>query len=610
MDRLPRGFYSRILLICIIIICTVSVLLAFIIGTVAARQERLEYLKKYDIAINDLHLRFMTRHRSFQNDFKPLFQSPAQYQDVCALLRGGEGVSSAVRSSVVDMLSAVSERDYGSVGILLHSDITGELYLYDARYKSMERIRMEEAFPSYASFTRGMISAAELDAIGVRLSGISAKVYGIVGTLPDYDVKGTTAIGRMAVLYPVTDFVDSLAGYHLDAGFVVSILDGAGRVVFRSSGDYADSADLYRPQGTLPESGYDTFRSQAGQWDAYAIGNKQYDFTVAYQVPAYRGSMSMLIFLLAMLICVIAIFAYGMALRSTAHKVRLIQHGMAKVSRNRLDYRIPEPKGRDEFVEIIRGFNSMCDQLGQTVEQLYIRELQKQKAELYAMQTSINPHFLYNTLELIRVQILHGSAADASRMILLLGKVYRSQINQRMNVTIAEELEHCENLILLHQYRFANFDYVVDIPDDLLMYGIPQNTLQPLIENYFVHGLNPQSEDNLLTLSGAMEVRGGTPMLVISIVDNGRSIAPEKLIATRQRLHASAFRQDTYEGFALYNVNLRLKIVFGEGAGLALDYAEDGKGFRIDAVLKPCSVETLNSSELAQQTMANGGAEA
>ncbi len=593
--RLPKGFYARVLLMCILVICTVSILLALIIGTVAAKQERLEYLKKYDIALSDLHLRFFTRHRNFQNDFGPLFKSPAQYQYIGALLRGE---ASVVRVGVADILSTVSVLDFSSVGILLHSDITGEMYLYDPRFKTVERVAAEGEFPSYEAYSRGVITPAELELIGVSLSGISSRVYGIVGTLPDYDERGTRAIGQMIVLYSVSDFTDTLLGHNLEAGYVISIITGDGRTVFRSSGDYADAGDLYLPSGEAAAGEYGTYENDQGRWDVLSIYNKQYDFTVVCQTPAHRGQMYTLIFALAALICVFSILSYSVALRSTARKVRLIQKGMANVGENLLDLRIPEPKGDDEFAEIIRGFNAMCDQLETTIKQLYIQEIQQKKAELYAMQTSINPHFLYNTLELIRVHALHGSPAEASRMILLLSRVYRSQINQKMYVPLEEEMEHCENLILLHQYRLENFEYAVEIPPELMAYGVPKFTLQPLIENYFVHGLDAASEDNLLIISGELREQNGEDYLVISVIDNGRSITPENLEIVRQRLRNSVFSQESQEGFALYNVSTRLKIVFGEDCGLTAGYAEDGRGFRIDAVMKPRYPEQLNNSEL------------
>lgn len=75
-------------------------------------------------------------------------------------------------------------------------------------------------------------------------------------------------------------------------------------------------------------------------------------------------------------------------------------------------------------------------------------------------------------------------------MILLLSKIYRSQTNRSMYVSIGAELEACENFMVLYQYRFRNFEYEFDVPSGLLPYGLPKNTLQPLIENYFVHGID------------------------------------------------------------------------------------------------------------------------
>lgn len=92
-------------------------------------------------------------------------------------------------------------------------------------------------------------------------------------------------------------------------------------------------------------------------------------------------------------------------------------------------------------------------------------------------------------------------------MILLLSKIYRSQTNRSMYVSIGAELEACENFMVLYQYRFRNFEYEFDVPSGLLPYGLPKNTLQPLIENYFVHGIDPAREDNLFTIIGSSFVK-------------------------------------------------------------------------------------------------------
>ena len=133
----------------------------------------------------------------------------------------------------------------------------------------------------------------------------------------------------------------------------------------------------------------------------------------------------------------------------------------------------------------------MCDDLQRNVEKAYLYEIAQRKAELYAMQTSINPHFLYNALEQIRVQILKSNSAAASHMLLLLSKMYRNQTRRNLYITIAEECSQSENLINFYMYRYGDFEYEFNIHSSIKIYGIPKNTLQPLIENYFVHGFIP-----------------------------------------------------------------------------------------------------------------------
>lgn len=110
----------------------------------------------------------------------------------------------------------------------------------------------------------------------------------------------------------------------------------------------------------------------------------------------------------------------------------------------------------------------MCDELQENVEKSYVYVLQQQTAELYALQTSINPHFLYNTLDLIRVQITQNKPQDASQMILLLSGIYRNQMRKNFFVSLSEELEQCEKLIELYMFRYGNFEYDFDIDSALL----------------------------------------------------------------------------------------------------------------------------------------------
>ncbi|MCR2023793.1 histidine kinase, partial [Blautia pseudococcoides] len=223
----------------------------------------------------------------------------------------------------------------------------------------------------------------------------------------------------------------------------------------------------------------------------------------------------------------------------------------------------------------------------------YLYEISQKKAELYAMQTSINPHFLYNTLEQIRVQIMKGQYSDASQMLLLLSKMYRNQTRRNLYVSIGEELNLCENLINLYMYRYGNFDYEFIIGGSLKIYGIPKNTLQPLIENYFVHGLVPDRDDNFLTVSVQPVKQNGENWLEFYIDDDGYSISSEDLAALEEKLSQPVLNRNEDNGFALSNVNTRLMLVFGKDSGLHVSRGFGNHGFRVTFRIPPMLPETL-----------------
>ncbi len=595
-----RGFYSRALLLCIIIIITVSLSLSFFVSSFATKNEKDNYLKKYDIAINNLHRSYYTIQRRFHNVLAPIFNSPAQYGQLCDLLLTDNDPALPIKanSDVVFSLAEVCERDFGARSVLLHSKVTGDLYQFDPRYNTISIMPTPVDFPEFDPFLPGAICQQSLTNLQAGITEQSMPVFGVVGTISQNTSNESIVLGQIIVLYTVSEFISSLEEHALDEGYIIEILNHKGEIIFNSKGDYTHTVTLEsmtNPSPATVASAHSVVTLDNRRFYESDLYNTRYNYSVRYLAPVPQYKVQGLIFLLAISICLFSIGVYGVSLRKTDTKVRLIQKGMERVCQNDLTTHISEIEGHDEFAEIIRDFNTMVDKLRQNVDQMYIMELQQKKAELYAMQTSINPHFLYNTLELIRLQAVNGDSGSASRMILLLSKIYRGQIKQRMYVTLSEELDVCENLVSLYQFRFENFEYEFDIPSELMGYGIPKNTLQPLIENYFVHGLVPESEDNLLYITGELfedSVRG--KMLRISVEDNGKPIETEVLNELNNRLAGTTFLSEGDQGFALTNVNSRLRIAFGEGCGLTLVQCETG--FKIDILIRPFLTEELNQS--------------
>ena len=165
--------------------------------------------------------------------------------------------------------------------------------------------------------------------------------------------------------------------------------------------------------------------------------------------------------------------------------------------------------------------------------------------------------------------------------------MYRNQTRRNLYVSIGEELNLCENLINLYMYRFGNFEYEFCIDNALKIYGIPKNTLQPLIENYFVHGLILDRDDNMLTITVTSVQRDSKDMLELAVEDNGSSITPEELELLKEKLSQPVMKRNEDNGFALSNVNTRLKLVFGEASCLIPQSGSDGCGFRIAFDIPP-----------------------
>lgn len=202
-----------------------------------------------------------------------------------------------------------------------------------------------------------------------------------------------------------------------------------------------------------------------------------------------------------------------------------------------------------------------------------VQLLQKQ-AELDALQSQINPHFLYNTLDTIRGQALEEGCQIAPDMIEALSTLLRYTISHRDDmVPLRQELRSIENYMKIQKFRFSNrFSYVTKIEDDmndLLALRIPKLTLQPLIENAIFHGIESLLSGGLIQV----EIYTTQSRLVINVTDNGVGMDEEQLQRLREKLASSSFTplaeaSPRGSGLAITNVNARIQLLFGQKYGV------------------------------------------
>lgn len=211
----------------------------------------------------------------------------------------------------------------------------------------------------------------------------------------------------------------------------------------------------------------------------------------------------------------------------------------------------------------------------------YEKEMLLKQANLQALQSQINPHFLYNTLECIRGMALMEGKDNIADIAWSLSRFFRYSISGKSNnVSLRDELDNCEIYARIQNYRFMN-RFVLEIEDipeveDIML---PKLTLQPMVENAILHGLQD-------TLSGGV-IRIGIERVSddvrIVISDNGCGMSPDKLEELSYRiLHGESEKAaGKHNGIAMYNVDRRIKLYFGQEYGLTI-FSCEGMGTDVE----------------------------
>ncbi|GMQ59037.1 sensor histidine kinase [Vallitalea sediminicola] len=273
---------------------------------------------------------------------------------------------------------------------------------------------------------------------------------------------------------------------------------------------------------------------------------------------------TILLILLVTIICIIAII--GLSILFTAsysNRLRKITSAIKKVRNGDLSARIKTENKKDELAAIANNFNRMCDDLDNYIEKVYVYQVKQKSAELKSLQAQINPHFLYNTLESIRMRAAVSGAIDVSEMIYILATFFRNSLKTETVTTIEKEIEHCKLYLKLFQIRYNNKLTVnVNIDESMLSYSIVKLSLQPIVENYIVHGINLDASNNSITINSYFKNKD----IYIEIKDNGCGIEENDLENIKLALENKI--QPTSIG--IFNVHERLRIVYGDSYGLKI----------------------------------------
>jgi two-component system sensor histidine kinase YesM len=234
---------------------------------------------------------------------------------------------------------------------------------------------------------------------------------------------------------------------------------------------------------------------------------------------------------------------------------------MSRFVKEAEDFEFYPVKGTEEIVALSNSFEHMVVQIQELMEKVRNEEITLRKTELNALQAQINPHFLYNTLDSIAWMCEVGRTEEAVEMVNALARLLRISISKGHElITIRQELQHAECYLKIQKFRYkSQFDYKFKVEDNCLGYLCNKITLQPMIENAIVHGLDLTDKGEIV-----IEVYEEDKNIVMTVWDNGVGMTEEQCKEIMQK--------DTHQKgcIGIKNVNDRIKIYFGEQYGITI----------------------------------------
>lgn len=280
---------------------------------------------------------------------------------------------------------------------------------------------------------------------------------------------------------------------------------------------------------------------------------------------------SVLIYIISVIIAVFFILAFSNTLTS---RLKVLVKSMNGVKGDQLSVHL-DNEDRDEIGELSRNFNSLMNRISTLINEVYIQkmsfqelELKQRETEFLALQTQINPHFLFNTIESIRMKALTNGDEDTSEMLERFGELLRKSMDWSSRfVTLEQELSLVENYMIIQKFRYGSrFDYKINLSFGIPNILIPKFIIQPIVENAISHGLEMKKNGGILDIS----IYKQEERLVIIVQDNGVGITKERLIEVRQSME-NVDNISSSSSIGLKNVFQRIKLMYGNDYGIDID---------------------------------------
>lgn len=328
------------------------------------------------------------------------------------------------------------------------------------------------------------------------------------------------------------------------------------------------SGTYYLAHASIPESIPSTQKFQRLTFvdEAVYVGYQAIHGTDWYMVTAIPASnvvsesnILMIEFILIYLaFLIISIFVSLMLSNSIIKRLSNLIHQMKNVEQGPPEC-LEAPPSKDEIGDLLDTYNYMSNEINHLMEEQAKSAEELRLSEFRALQSQINPHFLYNTLDMINWKAQSGQSEEVSEAVQLLSRFYKLTLSKGNSVVlIRDELEQVSLYAKLQNMRYNNnVQFFVDVPDEMMDYKIPKLIFQPIVENAFLHGiLEKEEKEGNIVIMGWME----EDALIFVISDDGVGMTPEKL----NSILDGSGKSETGSNIGVYNTHRRLQLYYND----------------------------------------------
>lgn len=304
-------------------------------------------------------------------------------------------------------------------------------------------------------------------------------------------------------------------------------------------------------------------------WHKTAYAVTLDESVIAGETVVLRYLLIMLVVFMIPLIIVVFVFFH----QSVNKPIEALRDAYKEIEKEHYGFHVKTDTRHEEFADLDEAFNSMSDKLQYQFEKIYLEELALRDANIMALQSQINPHFLNNTLEIINWEARMAENYKISAMIESLSTMLEATMNRgrKQLIPLSEEMSYAEAYLYIISRRFGEkLSITKEIDENCLQVMVPRLIVQPILENAIEHGMNFAGKGKI-----RIRISREADRLFIEVMNNGK-LTDEDREKIAQLLGEKDVRETRSVSLGIRNVNKRLKLLYGEDCGLTIKSDKDG----------------------------------